>query len=81
MGLGRCSSCGDDAPVHADGAASREVKIGSFGYFCEATSELVDKLITRSEKSSHKGLLFDKLRARSRGLMGRRRSICGGAGE
>ena len=49
--------------------------------FLEGTTSLVDKLITRLEKSSHKGLLFDKLRARSRGLMGRRRSICGGAPE
>ena len=41
----------------------------------------LDKLITRSEKSSHKGLLFDKLRARFRDLVGRCRSICGGAPE
>ena len=49
--------------------------------FLQGTTSLVDKLITRLENSLRERASFGRLCARSRGLMGRRRSICGGAPE
>ena len=49
--------------------------------FQQGTTSLVDKLITRLENPLRERASFGRLCTRSRGLMGRRRSICGGAPE
>ena len=49
--------------------------------FLQGTTSLVDKLITRLENPLRERASFGRLCTRSRGLMGRRRSICGGAPE